>query len=427
MKAKERKSSPIFLILDRGIPNRQLAMEDDELAILYNDQSIAENRSLTIAFRELLKNDYANLKKAIFVNDEEYRRFRKYTTQIVLQTDLASPERTQIRKSKWKEAFGEEFETVERKVRHALSRRASQATAGGQSRRASAAEILCEMEELPEPESLTATPEGSESGEQDIQELDKSLMEQSLNDHDDPLSKPIPGIARSSITSKSQRGSVARTASMPEKKRPSGVPGDEALGYTVSESFRKFQRRISAHGGRQRRYHRLGISRSIDLSGEFIETYSRGSAHSAMANMKSFDEELDQDENEQGESAEEPDELKISVILEQILTAADIAHNLQGFFQMEKFSKRLYLELKKAHKEGRGPDPSEGWYNNQIAFLESYLLPLAQRMEDCGIFGPVVGPAFAQIVEANRDEWLERGQEVTKETIAKGHELFPTD
>ena len=39
-----------------------------------------------------------------------------------------------------------------------------------------------------------------------------------------------------------------------------------------------------------------------------------------------------------------------------------------------------------------------------------------------GYFGPVVGPAFARIVEANWDEWLEWGKEVTKEMIAKGQE-----
>mmetsp|Transcript_24586 Transcript_24586/g.58326 ORF Transcript_24586/g.58326 Transcript_24586/m.58326 type:complete len:277 (+) Transcript_24586:419-1249(+) len=37
----------------RGIPNRQFANEDDELAIKYNDQSIAENHSLYLAFSEL--------------------------------------------------------------------------------------------------------------------------------------------------------------------------------------------------------------------------------------------------------------------------------------------------------------------------------------------------------------------------------------
>jgi 3'5'-cyclic nucleotide phosphodiesterase len=46
----------------QGIPNRQLALEDDRLAILYNDQSIAENWSLYVAFSELLQDEFAELR-----------------------------------------------------------------------------------------------------------------------------------------------------------------------------------------------------------------------------------------------------------------------------------------------------------------------------------------------------------------------------
>ena len=192
---------------------------------------------------------------------------------------------------------------------------------------------------------------------------------------------------------------------------------DEGRGYT--ENFRKFQRRVSAAAGHHRRF-RLGISRSIDLSGEFIETYSRRSTMSTHAQMQAL--ELDQEEDE-----EEYDDLKASVILEQILVAADISHVLQGWHQMEKFSNRLFLELKRAHKEGRGPHPKPNWFENQIAFLESYNLPLAHRLEDMGIFGPVIGPVFGRLVEANRDQWMIDGQKVTSDIIAKGAELFPVE
>ena len=94
---------------------------------------------------------------------------------------------------------------------------------------------------------------------------------------------------------------------------------------------------------------------------------------------------------------------------------------------MEKFSNRLYLELKKAHKEGRGPHPKPSWYENQIAFLESYILPLAHRLEDTGVWGDVIGPVFARLVEANRDQWLIDGKKVTDDVIAKGAEMFPVD
>lgn len=401
----------------QGIPNRQLALEDDELAILYNDQSIAENRSLTVAFRELLKTDYETLRKAMFVNNEEYRRFRKLSTQLVLQTDIASPERTQIRKSKWKEAFGEDFQTMEAKVKQELKRRSSAAHA---SQASSAVSILSELQQLPEiQDSLTNTPEDSENDE--IEDYDKSIMHYKEKDKE---LQPNPGFSNrnpsigtlSSISSIQRPNMISRSVSAAVRSSGS-VPGDEALGY--SDNFRKFQRRVSAAAGHQRRF-RLGISRSIDLSGQFIETYTRRSTMSTHTHMQAL--EMDQEEEE-----DEYDDLKTSVIMEQILTAADISHVLQGWYQMEKFSNRLFLELKKAHSEGRGPHPKPNWYENQIAFLESYILPLGQRLEDLGIFGPLIGPVFARLVESNRDQWMVDGEKVTADIIAKGAELYPVE
>ena len=89
-----------------GVSNRQLVLESDELAIMYNDQSVAEQRSLAIAFSLLMKNDYKPLRDLIF-HDDDYQRFRKVVIDLVLCTDIASPERVQIVKSKWKEAFGD--------------------------------------------------------------------------------------------------------------------------------------------------------------------------------------------------------------------------------------------------------------------------------------------------------------------------------
>ena len=398
----------------QGIPNRQLALEDDELAILYNDQSIAENRSLTIGFRELLQKEYANLRKVMFIKDDEYRRFRKAATQLVLQTDIASPERTQIRKSRWKEAFGEDFQTVEAKIKHELKRRSSAAVGSKDgshpgSRRMSAASILSELQQVPQTiDSPTQTPEGSEVGE-DILEYDKTIMI-SKEDQEDALNIPIPGFSRTASGSM-----VQNKKAMDRIVRPGSLPGEDHLGDT--ETYKKFQKRVSSAAGQTRRL-RLGIHRSIDLSGEFIETYDRRSTMGSNAHLSLLDVGEDEDE-------EEEDDLKVIVILEQIITAADIAHVLQGWKQMEKFSNRLYLELRSAQIQSRGPDCSPNWYGNQISFLESYILPLAHRLEDMGVFGPLIGPVFARLVEANRDQWISDGQKVTDDIIALGSTKYP--
>ena len=97
-----------------GVSNRQLVLESDELAILYNDQSVAEQRSLSIAFKVINKEKYKAMRTSMFGDyakgeeekyHEQYREFRKVVIDLVLCTDIASPERMQIVKSAWKEAF----------------------------------------------------------------------------------------------------------------------------------------------------------------------------------------------------------------------------------------------------------------------------------------------------------------------------------
>ena len=88
-----------------GISNRQLSSEGDDLAVLYNDQSVAEQHSLSVSFSLLYEKEYENLVRVIAPNVEERRKFRKLVIHIVMCTDIASPDRTQLMKSRWKEAF----------------------------------------------------------------------------------------------------------------------------------------------------------------------------------------------------------------------------------------------------------------------------------------------------------------------------------
>lgn len=84
------------------------------------------------------------------------------------------------------------------------------------------------------------------------------------------------------------------------------------------------------------------------------------------------------------------------------------------------------MELRSAYIAGRGFDAQPKWFENQIGFLESYLLPLAHRLEDMGIFQQL-GPVFAEIVEGNRDRWLTEGYDVTQKLFAEGEAKMPGD
>jgi hypothetical protein len=107
----------------------------------------------------------------------------------------------------------------------------------------------------------------------------------------------------------------------------------------------------------------------------------------------------------------------MSVIMEHIIRSSDIGANMQSFEHMEEWSRRLFFELKASYHEGRGDDPQNGWYDNQITFLDSYILPLARRLEDTGIFGDETGRMFADIVLDNRDKWVTDGRACTSHVI----------
>ena len=75
--------------------------------------------------------------------------------------------------------------------------------------------------------------------------------------------------------------------------------------------------------------------------------------------------------------------------------------------------------------QGRGDDPQSGWFSNQIGFLDFYLLPLARKLDDTGIFGDTRGAVFANIVEENKARWNQEGMNVTARIIQKGHMEYP--
>ncbi|KAL7560188.1 hypothetical protein ACA910_016615 [Epithemia clementina (nom. ined.)] len=151
---------------------------------------------------------------------------------------------------------------------------------------------------------------------------------------------------------------------------------------------------------------KLGLRRSMDWSGEMLQPYL----------LSSFQQSLSDDK---------PDELKASVVMETIIAVADVSQNVQSFDNMVKWSNKLFMELRRAHAAGRGPDVSQNWFRNQIGFLEHYVLPLTKKLDETGAFGPVIGPSFARLVEANRDRWLLDGEKVTADVIKAGEQAFP--
>jgi hypothetical protein len=109
--------------------------------------------------------------------------------------------------------------------------------------------------------------------------------------------------------------------------------------------------------------------------------------------------------------------LKAMIVIEHIIQAADVAHTMQHWHVYKKWNQRLFQELYQAYKNGRSAkDPSEGWYNGELWFFDNYVIPLARKLEECGVFGVASDECLNYALE-NRKEWAVKGKEVVKEMV----------
>lgn len=92
---------------------------------------------------------------------------------------------------------------------------------------------------------------------------------------------------------------------------------------------------------------------------------------------------------------------------------------MQHWHVYRKWNEMLYRESYAAFKAGRAAaDPALNWYKGEIGFFDFYIIPLAKKLKDCGVFGKS-SDEYLDYALANRKEWESRGQEVVAEMIEK--------
>jgi hypothetical protein len=272
---------------------------------------VAEQNSLQIAFSLLYKEEFAVLKGAIMPNAEIRTRFRKHVIQFVLITDIANPERMQISKSRWNEAF-DDGDTEKNQPKQ--------------------------------------TTENSKSSVSNVSSADAA--------------------------------GVADKVVIERRHTVTGAGPITARRHTMFTSIQS-KRQIETA--------RLGIRFSVLLSGQIVEAYAN---------------------NDEGQQL-----LQRDAVSELLINVADVAHTMQGFSVFLKWSQRLYKELFEAFHAGRlSNDPTEGWYQNQINFFVNYIIPLAERVDKCGIFGSK-GTKFMYFATKNKRKWTCEGQRISADMI----------
>jgi 3'5'-cyclic nucleotide phosphodiesterase len=79
---------------------------------------------------------------------------------------------------------------------------------------------------------------------------------------------------------------------------------------------------------------------------------------------------------------------KTTIVIEHIIQASDVSHTMQHWHVYQKWNKNLFTEMYQAYQNGRMSfDPSDIWYEGELAFFDNYIIPLANKLKECQVFG----------------------------------------
>jgi hypothetical protein len=110
---------------------------------------------------------------------------------------------------------------------------------------------------------------------------------------------------------------------------------------------------------------------------------------------------------------------KATIVIDHMMQASDVCHAMQHWYIYRKWNERLFVEMSNAYYDGRSDtNPADIWYKGEINFLENYIIPLAKKLNDCGVFG-VSSDEYLHYAIKNREEWEVHGEDIVQEMVQK--------
>lgn len=142
---------------------------------------------------------------------------------------------------------------------------------------------------------------------------------------------------------------------------------------------------------------------------------------------KAFEEKESDDLDRRGSSHQSKirNDMRATILYEHIMQAADISHMIQHWQTFSKFHERAFSERFTAFMNGEETaDPSLTWYEDQLAFFDQTVIPLAEKLNSCEVFGST-GAEFVRWAKQNRNEWATKGKSIIRhmrENVARQYE-----
>lgn len=111
--------------------------------------------------------------------------------------------------------------------------------------------------------------------------------------------------------------------------------------------------------------------------------------------------------------------MKATIVIEHLIQASDVVHTMQHWHVYRRWNEKFFAECMKAYAEGRAENnPAETWYEGEKGFFDFYIIPLAKKLKECGVFG-VSSDEYLMYAMQNRKEWEERGKDIVQEMLEK--------
>lgn len=110
---------------------------------------------------------------------------------------------------------------------------------------------------------------------------------------------------------------------------------------------------------------------------------------------------------------------RATLVLESMIQVAYYAHYTQHWNVFVRWNRHLFQESCLAHKLTPVlQDPAERWFALEMSFFEDVIIPLTEKIHECGAFGDNA-EEYMNYAKSNRRDWQVKGRDVILDYISQ--------
>jgi len=126
------------------------------------------------------------------------------------------------------------------------------------------------------------------------------------------------------------------------------------------------------------------------------------------------------------ESIHQMNKRRATVVIDHLMQLSDVAHTMQHWHIYRRWNERFFEESYVAYAGCRAEkNPADYWYQGELGFYDFYIIPLANKIKQCQVFG-VSSDEYLSYALQNRQEWEQRGMEIVEEMARRYEDIHNT-